>query len=157
MAHPYTTRARLSALIRPERLAQLLDVDRDGVEDSGVLDDAIERAANLCDGALCTMYVVPFAGVADATPTPGIISDLCDYYAAEFLFSLGGSPAADDAKWFGAKATELVSKIISGRAGVPGASPVSSDDGPVAVSFLASPPAFAGVNSSGVRRTRGLF
>lgn len=160
MAHPYTTRARLDRLIRPERLVYLLDVDRDGTEDTGVFDDAIERGANMVDAVLCTMYVVPFAGIADSTPTPGVVSDLCDYYTAELLFSMGGTAAADDAKWFAQRAKDLVASIISGRAAVPGATPVSTENGPVAAVFSGAAATFAGstsTSSSGTPRTRGLF
>lgn len=154
MAHPYTTRARLDALIRPTRLVRLLDVDQDGLEDSGVFDDAIERAANLVDADLARVYVVPFA----TTPsTPGIIADLTDYAAAVWLFRTGGAPNSADADAFQALYDGLLNGIRDGRRAVPGATPVDADSGIVGAVFDAEAPTFAGVDEYGTRRSSGLF
>lgn len=154
MAHPYTTRARLNALIRPERLVVLLDVDQDGTEDTGVFTDIIERAANAVDADLARFYVVPFASLTD---TPGIISDLTDYAAAVLLFQIGGAPSSEDAKNFQARYDALLERITSGRAAVPGATEAASDAGATATVFSYETPIFSGSITAGDRRSSGLF
>jgi phage gp36-like protein len=152
MAHPYTTRARLDALIRPERLVVLLDVDQNGVEDTGVFTDIIERAANAVD--LARYYAVPFASLTD---TPGIISDLTDYAAAVLLFQIGGAPNSEDAKNFLARYDALLERITSGRASVPGATEAAADSGATAAVFSYETPVFSGSTSVGTRRSSHLF
>jgi phage gp36-like protein len=154
MAHPYTTRARLDALIRPERLVVLLDIDQDGVEDTGVFTDIIERAANAVDADLARYYEVPFASL---TSTPGIISDLTDYAAAVLLFQLGGAPSSEDAKNFLARYDALLERITSGRAAVPGATEAAADSGATATVFSYETPVFSGSLTAGDRRSSGLF
>lgn len=156
MAHPYTTRARLDALIRPTRMVVLLDVDQDSVEDTGVFTDCIERAANLVDADLARLYVVPFDAITDSPATPGIISDLCDYAAAVWLFQLGGAPSSEDARNFQARYDALLDRILTGRSAVPGATPVAADSGIVAGVFKYEAPQFSGVDSRGVRRSQNL-
>lgn len=157
MAHPYTTRARLDALVRPARMVALLDVDQDGTEDSGVFTDAIERAANAVDADLARLYSVPFAAVTDSPATPGIISDLTDYYAAAWLFRVGGAPNSADADALMAEYTRLLGRIRAGEAAVPGAAEAAADSGIAAIVSAGEAPQFAGVDSRGVRRSEGLF
>ena len=158
MAHPYTTRARLDALMGPERLAYLLDIDRDGTEDAGVFADTIERAANLTDAALgACNYPTPFNAITDTTPTPGIVSDYCDYLAAEMFSAYGGSPAADDAKWYAARADALRRDIASGRMVIPGVAITDGTRGSPSAAFGGAAPTFGGIDSYGTPRTRGLF
>lgn len=157
MAHPYTTRARIDALLRPTRVERLLDVDQDGDEDSGVFTDVIERAANLVDTDLARIYSVPFAAITDSPATPGIISDLTDYAAAVWLFRVGGAPNSADADAFQALYNGLLEGILAGRRAVPGATPVAASGGAVAMVYEAEDPVFSGVNSSGQRRSEGLF
>jgi hypothetical protein len=157
MAHPYTTRARLDTLIRPTRLVRLLDIDQDGLEDSGVFAATIERAANLVDSDLARVYVVPFDAVSASPATPGIISDLTDYASAVELFREGGAPNSSDADYFQAKYDALMNDIRAGRRAVPGATPVAASGGIVAAVFDSEDPVFAGVDSSSVRRSSGLF
>lgn len=153
MAHPYTTRARLDALIRPTRMVRLLDVDQNGVEDSGVFTDIIERAANQVDSDLARYYVVPFAAITDSPATPGVVADLCDYAAAVLLFELGGSPAAEDAKNFLRRYEALLARIRSGEASVPGATPVAASDAVVAAVFDYVEPVTSGVDTYSRRRS----
>lgn len=157
MAHPYTTRARIDALLRPTRVVRLLDVDQDGVEDSGVFTDVIERAANLVDADLAMVYVVPFDAITATPATPGIVADLTDYAAAVWLFRIGGAPNSADADAFQALYDGLLADIRAGRRAVPGATPVAAEDGIVGVRFDAEDPVFAGVDSAGTRRSSGLF
>ena len=157
MAHPYTTRARLDALLRPTRLARLLDIDQDGLEESGVFTDVIERAANLVDADLARVYVVPFDAVTASPATPGIVSDLTDYAAAVWLFRVGGAPNSDDAAAFERLYNALLEDIRAGRRAVPGATPVAADSGITGAVFSYADAQFAGVDASGVRRSGGLF
>lgn len=157
MAHPYTTRARLDALIRPDRMVTLLDVDQDGVEDSGVFTDVIERAANGVDADLARFYVVPFDAITATPATPGIIADLTDYAAAVLLFQIGGAPSSEDAKNFLARYDALLERITSGRAAVPGATEAAADSGVTATVFSYETPIFSGSITAGDRRSSGLF
>lgn len=150
MAHPYTTRARLDALIRPRRMVVLLDVDQDGSEDSGVFDDVIERAANQVDADLCRFYVVPFA---TSPSTPGIVSDLTDYAAAVLLFELGGAPASEDAANFRRRYDALLERIRSGEAAIPGATEAAADEGVVAAVFSYESPVVSGTDTTYGRRS----
>lgn len=153
MAHPYTTRARLDALIRPRRMVALLDVDQNGAEDFGVFDDVIERAANQVDADLARYYVVPFDAVTTSPATPGIVSDLCDYAAAVLLFELGGAPASEDAKNFLRRYEALLTRIRSGEASVPGATPVSSGSAVIGATISYADPTTSGVDIYGRRRS----
>ena len=153
MAHPYTTRARLDALIRPRRMVALLDVDQNGAEDFGVFDDVIERAANQVDADLARYYVVPFDAVSASPATPGIVSDLCDYAAAVLLFELGGAPASEDAKNFLRRYEALLTRIRSGETAIPGATPVSASDAVVGAVFSYESPTTSGVDTYSRRRS----
>lgn len=145
MAHPYTTRARLDALIRPRRMVALLDVDQDGLEDDEVFDDVIERAANTVDADLTRYYTVPF----DAHPsTPGIVSDLTDYAAAVLLFELGGAPASEDARNFQARYDRLLSRIRTGDTAIPGATPATADTAVIGAVFDYEAPVVSGLDTS---------
>lgn len=157
MAHPYTTRARLDALIRPSRMRVLLDVDQDGLEDAGVFADVIERAANLVDADLARVYVVPFSAITDTPATPGIVSDLTDYAAAVWLFRMGGAPNSEDAAAFERQYLALLDDIRAGRRAVPGATEVSADSAIVGAVFSSDDAVFSGVTLAGERRTAGLF
>lgn len=84
MAHPYTTRARVQVAAIARDLTDIVDRNRDGAEDVGVLSSCITRACNAIDGALGQRFATPFAstgGVADA----GLLADIADELTLVFL------------------------------------------------------------------------
>ena len=108
MAHPYTTRARVEALIGAATVLALCDRAGDGTEDTGVFDGAIERAANAVDASLRQYYTVPFATVGTCD---GTVSDLCDYYTAHLLFS-EDDPESRYARFWLKKFEDAIAKLL---------------------------------------------
>ena len=156
MSHPYTTRARTEFAINDgSRMQSLLDENQTGGEFAGRYSDLIERAANMVDADLASRYIVPFAAVTDLPPCHGIVSDMTDYAALSMLFPAG----SEESKAFLEMYRGLVLRIIRRESSVPGATEVGADDSaaPVAISASYAEPTFAGVNSAGARRTRGMF
>ena len=87
----YTTRARIETAVGgPAKLVQLADLDTDGAEDAGVVDDAIVEAASLIDSYAGKRYAVPFAA---ASPT---IASLATRIAARILRRNRGMPWPKD-------------------------------------------------------------
>lgn len=130
MAHPYTTRARTEALIGAATVLALCDRAGDGVEDTGVYDGAIERAANAVDSSLRQYYVVPFPTVGTCD---GTVSDLCDYYAAHLLFS-EDDPESRYARMWLSKFEKIIAKLVSGEAELSDAKVADADAGRVGIS-----------------------
>lgn len=154
MAHPYTTRERLGRALRGvERLAALLDEAQAGIEQSGLFDDVIERAANLVDVDLAAVYVVPFSAVTDSPATPGIVSDLTDYMAATLLYEAAGN----DQHNFFALYRDTLERVRARAGSIPGAALVDADDAQVGIVGGGSAPTFAGTTCSGRRKTSGMF
>ena len=109
------------------------------------------------DADLARVYVVPFDAITASPATPGIVSDLTDYAAAVWLFRVGGAPNSDDAAAFERLYNALLEDIRAGRRAVPGATPVAADSGITGAVFSYADAQFAGVDSSGTRRSGGLF
>ena len=97
MAHPYSTEARLRRYCagKGERYLNLFDWNGDGVVDADPAGgstttpaDALERAANVIDGALGMVYEVPFAGLTGSPSEPSVpqVGDLCDQLAVAHAF-----------------------------------------------------------------------
>jgi len=123
MAHPYTTRARVEALLGAATVLALCDRAGDGTEDTGVFDGAIERAANAVDAGLRQYYVVPFGTVAVCD---GMVSDLCDYYTAHLLFS-EDDPESRYARLWLSKFDAIVSRLASGESELNETKPAALD------------------------------
>ncbi len=97
MPHPYTAEARVKRYLagKGERLAELLDRNRDGIADADsvqtILADTIERVDNLIDAELGTVYSVPFGAVTPTAPatatTYGQVADLSDVGVRWLLWS----------------------------------------------------------------------
>lgn len=118
MAHPYTTRVRVQKQARSkERVADLLDHDDDGQEDTiaaeAVIAEAIDSACELIDARLGKKYAVPFAGIADATPTPALITRIANFLALWECYS-AVDPDSTDAKAYFARADGLLTGILDG-------------------------------------------
>lgn len=133
MAHPYTTRARVEALIGAATVLALCDRAGDGTEDTGVFDGAIDRAANAIDAALRQYYTVPFAAVSASPACDGMVSDLCDYYTAHLLYS-EDDPESRYAKNWLVKFEAIIAKLANGDAELSSARVASADAGKLGIS-----------------------
>lgn len=118
MAHPYTTRVRVQKQARStERVSDLHDVNRDGVEDSiaseAIITEAIDSACELIDARLGQRYVVPFAAITANPQTPALVTRI-----ANFLVLWEGyariDPDSPDAKAWWARADALMTGILDG-------------------------------------------
>lgn len=83
----YCSRDDILKQLPPDIVTSLTDDDGDGVEDAGVVDQAIESASDLVDGYCEARYPVPFA------PTPGIVRRLAVDLAIWNLFARRGFDA----------------------------------------------------------------
>jgi phage gp36-like protein len=79
----YTTRAQIQALIRAATLAEMLDDDRDGEEDAGLLDGIIAAACRTVDAALGVAVATALVGVS---PIPPVVEEAATLAACYLLF-----------------------------------------------------------------------
>lgn len=119
MAHPYTTRERVQKQARSvERVADLHDVDNDGVEDSissqPIMTEAIDSACELIDARLGQRYEVPFAAITDSTPTPALVTRICSYLVLWEGYARIDPDGADAKSWW-ARADALLTGILEGK------------------------------------------
>lgn len=154
MAHPYSTEARLELLIGADRVGQLLDRNRDDVDDVGLYDAAVERACNSIDARLAQRWVVPFAAITDIPASPGLISDIADHLTAAHLYARE-NPEAQDVEYHQGEAGKLLDGLLEGDYDID-ATRVGSSTGRYLATHSAATPIFAGRDSEGVRRTRGF-
>jgi phage gp36-like protein len=118
MAHPYTTRVRVQKQARStERVADLHDVNRDGVEDSiaaeTILTEAIGSACELIDARLGQRYVVPFAAITDTPATPALVTRICNFLVLWEGYARV-DPDSPDAKAWWSRADALMTGILDG-------------------------------------------
>ena len=148
MAHPYTSAARIKALVASgatyagtaqERLLELLDRNADGTEDvSGLpasetlVANYIERACNRIDGEVGQVYVVPLnVSLADPAAS-GLVSDIADQLAAAWLY-FWIDPESPDGKRLEADALSYLDMVRARRVTFPGQTPVPQTTGRNAV------------------------
>lgn len=152
MAHPYTTEERLQQLVGTNILARLTDLDA-STQEADVLAGVIEDACSEIDGALAMKYAVPFAGIADSSPTPSIITTICNYIAASLLY-MKRHPEGNDHISYRAHADRLLGRITSGDYAVPGAAEAEAEDAGQGFSWSSTgpTPTFAGHDANGTDR-----
>lgn len=161
MAHPYTTETRLKRPVagKSERLLSLLDRNRDGVADSdgtwSVLEDAMERVANLIDGRLGMVYSVPFASATAASTngyavTYGLVSDLCDLGVKALLYA-ELDPGCDEATKAEERFDDMLADILAGTVIIPGATKVDAGTGRRSFAFESLGTEYAGGVTGGLR------
>lgn len=135
MAHPYSTVARLTTFAagKGDRLADVADRNKDGVPDDNLIEDALERAANILDEELGAKYAVPFASVAvpvapGYAPTYGTVADLCDLYAyARLLINV--DPTDQEARLILDEFDARVARLLTPNGTIPGAPLVTAPSG----------------------------
>lgn len=139
MAHPYSTEARLKRPVagKSERLLELLDRNRDGIEDTdgtfAVLSDALERTANDIDSRLGPAYEVPFATATPSSsngyaPTYGLVADLCDLGTKAALYEWL-DPDCSEAEKTRAAYEKMLAEILDGTRVIPDAPRVDAGTG----------------------------
>lgn len=151
----YTTEASVALLVAGDgvRLTVLLDRDRDGVADAGVLDAAIADAGTLIDASLAQRDDVPFD---DAPATPAIIELCAKYLVAAELYGWNEA-TSEDSKRYAGKAQQILDRLLDGTYTIPGGSgTVDGDAGRVAITYSADEPKFSGRDANGDRRWRGF-
>lgn len=150
----YTTEASIALLVAGDgvRLTVLLDRDRDGSADPGVLDAAIADAGTLIDASLSQRDDVPFAAAPD---TPAIIELCAKYLVAAELYAWSEA-TSEDSKRYAAKAQAILDKLLSGDYAIPGGTPVDGGTGRVAITYSADEPQFSGRDANGNKRWRGM-
>lgn len=160
MANAYTTHALLLLELGLGRLTMVCDRDDDGVADTGVEDDAINKAGTLIDARLARRYETPFAAQPS---TPDLIEMIGTFLTCHLLYKRY-EPQGDDQKYYWGQADALMNDILAGRTSVPGATEVGAEDQFRAVAVSASNPVLAGVDpttddpglSTSTRRTFGM-
>jgi phage gp36-like protein len=115
MAHPYTTRAIVQQTSgNPQRVADLLDHDDDGTEDTvastASIDTAIALACEMIDARLGQRYTLPFASL---TSTPALITRIASMLALAHLYALKDPDGADRKMWL-ESAEALLKGILDG-------------------------------------------
>jgi phage gp36-like protein len=115
MAHPYTTRAIVQQTSGdPARVADLLDRNRDGAEDTvaatASIATSIAIACELVDARLGQRFSIPFASLTD---TPALVTRIASMLALAHLYSLV-DPESSDAKMWAASAEALLKGILDG-------------------------------------------
>lgn len=122
MAHPYTTRDKVVRQARSkERVADLLDGDGDGAEDSfasgatnTAIAEAIDSACELVDARLGKRFTVPFAAITDTPATSALVTRITNFLVLWELYS-AQDPDGPDAKYWWARADALMTGILSGE------------------------------------------
>ncbi len=157
MASVYTNEAAVALFVAGAgyRLTALLDRNRDGTADTGVLDATIGNAGTEIDARLAQRYDVPFAQITDSPDTPDIIQLIAKNLVAAELYAWA-FPDGNDAKAARARADSMLDKILSGDFAIPDVAPLGGGSGRVIISYDADEPQFSGRDSSDVRRWRGL-
>lgn len=85
---PYVTKAQLIAEVPPQHLADALDDDAEGGEDSNTGDTVMAQASAAVDGFLASLYPVPFADPAPAAATAAAFA-----FAGEMIYARRGVTA----------------------------------------------------------------
>lgn len=101
----YVTRADVVAEIEPRRLAQLLDDDRDGSEDSGLFASLAAAVDAELDGALSLAYSVPF------TTTPAFVRYAACVLMCDLMFRRAGT--GDDLNPYKARAADVRGRLAA--------------------------------------------
>lgn len=77
----YVTQSRIQTVIPAPHLNDALDDDRDGMADSGVLDEIIAAASQAVDALLAPRYAVPFED-----PAPALVAEGAFIFACELIY-----------------------------------------------------------------------
>jgi phage gp36-like protein len=160
MAHPYTTRAIIQQTSGdPARVADLLDRNRDGAEDTvastASIATAIALACELIDARLGQRYTLPFASLTD---TPALVTRIASMLALAHLYALVDPDSADRKMWM-ESAEALLKGILDGTYYLDATQRTAAVRRPVVV---VAGPQFASGNvdddytTSGVARSRGI-
>jgi phage gp36-like protein len=160
VANAYTTHALLLAELGTSRLTMLCDRDLDGVADTGVEDDAINKAGTLIDARLSRRYTTPFAAQPS---TPDLVEMIATYLTCHVLYKRYEA-SGDDQAYYWRQSDALMNDILAGRTSIPGATEVSAEDQFRSVTVSASNPVLAGVDpttddpslTTSTRRTYGM-
>lgn len=117
----YCTRADLEARFGAREIADLLDTEPNGTEDTGRLDGALADADALIDGYLATRYAVPIPA-----PVPPIVVGIaCDLARLR----LWDDNAPEEVRKRYDDAIKLLRDMSAGKASIPGASPATAEGG----------------------------
>lgn len=113
----YTTEEALEDLVGEARLLALLDRDRDGMADAGILDRAIQRAGRIIDRRLRQRYgsALPFASVPD---TPASVQEIAADIVLWHLYAYY-EPDGRDAQEHQAMAHEALEALRKGEDDIP--------------------------------------
>src|SRR5689334_19606371 len=90
---PYVTQTQLETSIPAPHLVEALDDDRDGVADSGKLDEVIEQGSQQVDALLESRYTVPF------TTVPKKVAEAAFVFVCELLYQRRGLHGKEN-PWF---------------------------------------------------------
>src|SRR5574341_979902 len=147
MASVYTNEAALTLKIGAARLLGLLDRNKDGTADTGVLDATIERAGRRIDRWLKQRYgsAIPFAQITGSPATPPEIQEIAIDLVLYDLYSYA-EPRGRDAEDCKTFAQEALEAIRTGEQDVAGVARASASEGHVIAVYEAETPTFAGLD-----------
>jgi phage gp36-like protein len=89
----YVTQTQIETAIPAVHLVDALDDNRDGVADTGKLDEVIAQASQAVDSALESRYTVPF------TTVPKKVAEAAFVFTCELLYQRRGLYGKDN-PWF---------------------------------------------------------
>lgn len=152
----YTQQTDIEAAnVGPVRLTALIDRDRDGTADVGALAAVILEAGAIIDARLGQKYAVPFAAITDTPDTPDIVQVIARHIVLWKLYAFF-EPEGNHWKHHYDEANFYMTEILKGTLTIPGAGLVEADEGLRKMKYSAGDPKFAGRDSDGVRRMRGM-
>jgi phage gp36-like protein len=139
----YTNAAGVYGLIGEDLVTDLLDLDEDDGDDSGVLTARITDAGAVIDSYCAKRYTVPFAAITDTPDTPDIIQLIAKKLVASELLKPRKELNAQREMYF-KEAIDLLKAIASGSLDVVGGSELDADEAGIGFAFDDVEPAFAG-------------
>ena len=156
MASVYTTEVVVTKRVSAARLLALLDRNSDGVADTGVLDQAIERAGRIINANLRQRFGsnVPFAQITDTPNTPDEIQKIAEDLVLWDLYSFF-EPTGRDGEYHRALAMETLESIRKGELDIDIAR-AAAHEGRVICVYTAEDATFAGVDDEDDARTAGI-
>lgn len=153
MAVAYTTEEKIEAAnVGSMRLDVLLDRNKDGTPDEGVLDAVVLDAGTYIDSRLAQRYAVPFAAVPATPDMINLIArELVLWELYDFL-----EPEGPDAQRHFKKADGLLTGLLDGTFDIPGAARAPAGSARPVVVYSAGKPVFSGRTKAGGYRGRGF-
>ena len=154
MASTYVTEATVRARLG-NRATAALDRDKDGVEDDGLLAELIAEAGDEINMRLAQRLSTPFPDINDSPATPTEIQRIALWIVLAECYDWL-EPGGPDAVVYRDKANATLEALAEGRADLPRQSRTAGYASGVVAVYESEDATFAGVDSDGISRSRGI-